>query len=354
MAIRFQYRTQLPTKAPGPRSPTDPDWQQWIAENLLRGCSQEGMLETMIRAGLDARAAQSAILAMKTQPVFQAALRHQRVQKKYESVLANLQRLWSSDVRYKTIERRTSVETEEFLERYVRGCRPVVLTGIAADWPALKKWTPEYFKAKFGHVTVEVQAGRSFNPRYELEKHRHSRHMQMSEFVEMVENEHSDNDCYLTANNDALGQAALAPLLQDVGSVPAFCDRAKLAGSSFLWFGPRGTVTPLHHDTVMLLHTQVFGRKRWRFVSPLQTPCLYNFLSVFSPVDLENPDLAKWPRAADAQILETEVGPGETVFLPLGWWHHVTSLETSVSLSYSGFVFPNEFSYDNADNADWL
>ena len=70
MAIRFQYRTKLPTKAPGPRSPTDPDWQQWIAENLLRGCSQEGMLETMSRAGLDARAAQSAILAMRTQPVF--------------------------------------------------------------------------------------------------------------------------------------------------------------------------------------------------------------------------------------------------------------------------------------------
>jgi hypothetical protein len=34
-------------------------------------------------------------------------------------------------------------------------------------------------------------------------------------------------------------------------------------------------------------HTQVVGRKRWRFVSPL----LYNRNNVFSPVDLERPDL---------------------------------------------------------------
>ena len=53
---------------------------------------------------------------------------------------------------------------------------------------------------------------------------------------------------------------------------------------------PAGTVTPLHHDTIMLFHTQVVGRKRWRFISPLDTPRLYNHNNVFSPIDLDKPE----------------------------------------------------------------
>ncbi len=49
-------------------------------------------------------------------------------------------------------------------------------------------------------------------------------------------------------------------------------DPARKASASFFWVGPRGTNTPLHHDTVMLFHAQIVGRKRWRFISPLDTP----------------------------------------------------------------------------------
>jgi len=111
-----------------------------------------------------------------------------------------------------------------------------------------------------------------------------------------------------------------------VGTLPDYCDRARLGQSSSFWFGPAGTLTPLHHDTLMLLHTQIVGRKRWRFVSPLQTPKVYNFDGVFSPVDVEQPDLGRYPAFADVKMLEVVVEPGETVFLPLGWWHQVTSL----------------------------
>ena len=60
------------------------------------------------------------------------------------------------------------------------------------------------------------------------------------------------------------------------------CQRNWPNSCSF-WFGPAGTVTPLHHDTLMLFHTQIVGRKRWRFISPLETPRLYNYFDVYSP-----------------------------------------------------------------------
>jgi ribosomal protein L16 Arg81 hydroxylase len=95
----------------------------------------------------------------------------------------------------------------------------------------------------------------------------------------------------------------------------------------------------------MLLHTQLVGRKRWRLASPLQTPRLYNTRSVFSPVDLAAPDLARFPRLAGVQVFDVVLGPGETLFVPLGWWHQVEALDTSLSISFTNLDVPNCFSY---------
>ncbi len=161
------------------------------------------------------------------------------------------------------------------------------------------------------------------------------------------------NDYYLTANNEVLRRPEFAPLLADIGTLPDFCDRAQLAARSSFWFGPAGTITPLHHDSIMLCHTQIVGRKRWRFVSPLQWPHLYNFSGVFSPIDIDKPDLGRYPAYAHATVLEVVVEPGETVFLPLGWWHQVTSLDVSMSFSYSNIAAPNHYTYNDPTITNW-
>ena len=104
-------------------------------------------------------------------------------------------------------------------------------------------------------------------------------------------------------------------------------------------------MTPLHHDTLMLFHTQVVGRKRWRFVSPLEWSRVYNERNVFSEVDLERPDPAHFSAFDEATVLEVVVEPGETMFLPLGWWHQVAALDVSLSFSYLCLSVPNQFEY---------
>jgi hypothetical protein len=272
---------------------------------------------------------------------------------KLASTMANLQRLWEQAPDYQRVEKRGGVGRDEFVERYVRGCRPVVLTDVADDWPATKRWSPQHLKERYGHLEVEIQAERSANQRYEQDKLKHKRQVRLGDFVDRVLRMGPSNDEYLTANNELLRRPEFAPLLDDIGTLPAVCDRAKLAERSSFWFGPGGTVTPLHHDTVMLFHTQVVGRKRWRFISPLETPRLYNHYDVYSEVNLDAVDLVRHPDFEGVKVLDVVVEPGETMFLPLGWWHQVSSLDVSMSFSFSNLDVPNEYRYANPNITNW-
>ena len=333
--------------------PVDAGWRQWIAENRLRHCTPESMVLTMAGAGLDVIAAARAIHEMEQDPGYLAALKMRELRDKLASVMANLQRLWELDPLYDHVEKRSRVGREEFIERYVRGCRPVVLTDVTHDWPAMQRWSPQDLKARFGHLLVEIQAERNANQRYERDKLQHRRHVRLGDFVDRVLAAGPSNDEYLTANNELLRRPEFAPLLQDIGSLPPVCDRARLSERSSFWFGPGGTVTPLHHDTLMLFHTQVVGRKRWRFVSPLQTPRLYNHWQMHSDVDLDRVDLQRHPDVAGVTVLDVVVEPGETMFLPLGWWHQVSSLDVSLSFSYSNLDLPNDYTYSQPSIDNW-
>ncbi len=342
-----------PAAAMPPRVALDAGWRQWIAENRLRDCAPASMLSTMAAAGLDPREAEHALVAIEADPVFLAARRHQQLYRKACSVLANEQRIRELRWDYERIEKRSHVSPAEFFERYVVGSRPVVLTDLARDWPAMSRWSPADLKVRFGHLDVEIQADRAANPSYEQDKALHRQRVRLGDFVDRVVAGGPSNDAYLTANNEALRRPEFAPLLDDIGTLPPFCDRALLPTHASFWFGPAGTITPLHHDAIMLLHTQVVGRKRWRFISSLETPRLYNHDGYFSAIDLECPDLDRHPAFADVKVLEVVLEPGETIFLPLGWWHQVTSLETSLTFSYSNLAFPNSYRYDNPALRDW-
>lgn len=328
-------------------------WRQWIAENRLRGCTPESMADTMAASGLDRTLCTQAIAKMESDPVYKAALRHQQLLRKLESVVANQQKLWEMRPGYGTVEKRAGVSRDELFERYVCGSRPLVLTDVAKDWPAMSRWSPADLRARFGHLDVEIQAERNADPRYEENKLQHRQTARLADFVDRVLAGGPTNDYYMTANNEALRRPEFAPLLQDIGTLHPICDRAELPRLSSFWFGPAGTRTPLHHDTIMLMHTQVVGRKRWRFISPLETPKLYNFNNVFSPVDVDRPDLARYPLFAQVTVLEVIAEPGDTVFLPLGWWHQVSSLDVSLSFSYSNLAVPNQYSFQNPDIHDW-
>ena len=64
---------------------------------------------------------------------------------------------------------RTTAQTRrgEFLENYYCANRPIVITGMIDDWPALAKWSLAYFAQKFSDREVEVQIGRESSGNFE-------------------------------------------------------------------------------------------------------------------------------------------------------------------------------------------
>ena len=337
-----------PLDEPQEGRPLDDRWCQWITEAMLRRMPVAEMVSTVAGAGIDPAQASGFIAALPHNPMYRTAERQRDRYERYARAMQNVQSVLESGPAYTQVERRAGLSRDEFIERYVRGCRPVVITDLARDWPAMTRWSFAEFKRRYGSMTVQVQAGRDQDADYEVNKVRLRRDTNFAAFLDRVATSGVTNDEYLTASNELLRRPEFAGLLDDVGPLPAYCDD-QLRRSASLWVGPAGTRTPLHHDTLMLLHTQIVGRKRWRFVSPLSAPKLYNDFDVYSPVDFETPNLDRYPDAAGVKVLDVVVEPGETVFLPLAWWHQVTSLDKCISLSFTNIDVPNKFDFGHAN-----
>ncbi len=234
------------------------------------------------------------------------------------------------------IERRSQVHRTEFFARYHGGNQPVILTGCMQDWPALTRWSPDYLREVCGQEVVQVMTGRNADANYEIGSDRRRTMMRFSDYVDRIVSGGPTNDCYLVAQNDFMRTDGGHQLYQDIGDLSAYLDERR-DGFVFMWFGPGGTVTPLHHDTADIFLAQVFGRKRVTMIAPDQTALLYNHIGVFGAVDCEQPDLVRHPLYRYAETVVFDLHPGEILFIPVGWWHHVRALDLSVSVSFTNF-----------------
>ena len=103
------------------------------------------------------------------------------------------------------------------------------------------------------------------------------------------------------------------------------------------WFGPGGTVSPLHFDRKDNLLCQVVGVKYVRLYAPEESEKLYameGLLSNTSQVQVENPDNNKFPEFCHAKYVECILSEGEMLYIPPKYWHYVKSLSTSFSVSF--------------------
>ncbi len=111
------------------------------------------------------------------------------------------------------------------------------------------------------------------------------------------------------------------------------------------WIGPAGTFTPLHHDLTNNLLLQVQGRKEVLLAAPGETPRLYNDHHVYSRVrNLTEPGIVeKYPKLDGLKVHQVVMAPGDALFIPLGWWHQVLSLDFSVTITHTNFHWRNDF-----------
>lgn len=119
---------------------------------------------------------------------------------------------------------------------------------------------------------------------------------------------------------------------------PAVLRRA-LSIAPGLWIGAAGMVTPLHYDWNENFHVVISGRKRWTLFPPASSHALHvpskGLPPIFTPIDIEEPDLECFPRFASirSHAQMGELRAGDALFIPVGWWHHAHTLEDTIALS---------------------
>ena len=155
-------------------------------------------------------------------------------------------------------------------------------------WPAFGKWTPEYLRERYGGALVNFTDQREQDPFYDANTSQHTRSSSLGEFVDRVRGVGESNDFYMVAKNKNIAATELVTLFDDVKFPDGWFDSQHLLTGSALWFGPAGTVTPLHHDASSILFCQLYGKKRIRLASPLEVRLFDGARAMYSAVDPEN------------------------------------------------------------------
>jgi lysine-specific demethylase 8 len=241
-------------------------------------------------------------------------------------------RLAPSVPRFDPIPRVRAPDRATFERDYLRPGKPAVFTGALDEWPGLGTWSLESLADRFASLdllsvplregTVDVGEGRrggferiSFGQHLaDLRNHRKTGH-------------------YVSAPLTALPPALRADIV-----TPPYCEGRAWLRCRF-WIGQTGTVTPLHHDLPHNFSAQVFGRKRWIIYAPSQRRALYpcppwSRAPNFARTDPEAPDARRFPRFADARPMGCVLEPGEMLFVPSFWWHHVRALDDNGAVNF--------------------
>lgn len=228
-----------------------------------------------------------------------------------------------------TIDRRSNLSVQEFIEKYEKPGIPVIITDLTKEWTAKYEWTKERLLEKY--ADVKFRTGSGFK-------------MKLANYFLYLETQQDDKPLYLFDQN----YDENAPEMMKEYAIPAHFeeDLFKHTGDErppwrWILYGPEGSGAPFHIDPrgTSAWNTVIYGKKRWAlYPRNIQPPGV-------GPHDddyYDAPSSLKWLMNIYPLILRKELKPleclqlpGETLFLPSGWWHQVYNTEETMAVTHN-------------------
>lgn len=226
-----------------------------------------------------------------------------------------------------------SLSYDDFLARYMHGNRPVVLTGVAREWPAMRTWTPENFKKRFGSKSVAIG---------------YNRNMPFDQFVDEVLASTAEKPgpyMYRSFLHEVLPELLPDVMPQNPFSFPRRYSSPLMPeqwrrpdGYLKLLIGGVGSKFPVMHYDGEASHagiTQIYGDKEFVVFAPEDGQYLYARKAIPNHSSVDDPvmqDRERFPLLAKATLYRTVLGPGDMIFVPAHWWHAARALSPSISV----------------------
>ena len=230
------------------------------------------------------------------------------------------------------IPRESKLSRAEFLRKYVRPQKPVVLENLTADWPAYEKWSLDYIVEMAGEKTVPLFDNRPISSEFKFNE-AHLK-MKMRDYVELLKKGPTSYRIFLYN------------LLKEVPALQKDFEYPKVGLKlikqlPMLFFGGANSKVFMHYDIDLanILHFHFEGEKECILFPPSQTKYLYKVphaLISREDINFSSPDFQKFPALKNAQGYITHLKHGDTLYMPEGYWHQMTYLTPGFSMSLRG------------------
>ncbi len=216
---------------------------------------------------------------------------------------------------------------EEFREVFQIPQKPVILRGLWNDYPALNKWTIDYFKQELGNLTVGVYD--AVNEKPDRSTKGAPMKMKFGEYLDAITAGPSDLRLFL------FNILKYKPEFRKDFDYPPITSMY-LKQIPFMFFGGKDSVVRMHQDMdfANVFLTQLHGKKLVVLFPPKYSRFLYRYpFNVHSSVNIEHPDFEKYPALRFVEGYTCILEPGDTLFMPSGYWHYIKYLEGGYAIN---------------------
>lgn len=234
-----------------------------------------------------------------------------------------------------------------FYNEFQRQNKPVILTEAFSEVVPVDI---ENMMSLVGEMEVPVRAygsSRFTTPKAEWKSYCDIRNMNVSTYCGLLKDGTARRDCLYMAMID-MGKtpfrSIVGPGIDLIAKKTGL--RRQLPNDVNVWVGPGGHVEPLHYDGQDGTLSQFRGTKRISLFPPSIQEGLYPFemshgglTPNFSQVYIDQPDFVAFPRmrAALEERRVVHLAEGETLYMPVGWWHEIEALGNDYICSVNRF-----------------
>ncbi len=217
------------------------------------------------------------------------------------------------------IDRIDNISREDFQRLYMKPQKPLIIKHLFGKNSKVYKWSFNHFFNELRDLEVGVFDDENEKQQDAQSYKKANLKMKFGDYLQLIQDKPTTKRLFL------FNVFKHKKELHNDFKFPNIADKV-LAFFPLAFFGGKGAITRIHRDmdNSCVFLTELVGYKRIVLFEPKYSTLLYQYpFSTHTSIDINNPDFEKYPGLKYIKGFELILEPGDTIFMPAGWWHHI-------------------------------